>query len=54
MHSVFITVTPLLPTSVCVSAGLPEEREGQRPPVRHRGVSPQGRYLSRVSWPRSL
>lgn len=28
--------------SFSTSAGLPEERAGQRPPVSHRGVSPQG------------
>lgn len=45
-------LSPPLPLSlvVCVSVftlstGLPEEWEGQRPPVSHRGVSPQGQYL---------
>lgn len=36
------------PSASASSTGLLEEREGQRPAVSHRGVSPQGQYF--VSW----
>lgn len=42
---VWLRLMPL-PLPLLLTTGLPEEREGQRPPVSHRGVSPQGQCLT--------